>query len=60
MLKWLRNLLVDKNDPVYNCELYNDDDAGSCAHVNGMLCNYPRCSLLTDYKNTQNVQNVQK
>jgi hypothetical protein len=35
------------SDPVCNCELYKDE---SCSHVDGMLCDYPKCSMNKEYK----------
>ena len=36
-----------ETDPVHGCELYKEQ---GCAHVDGMLCNFPRCSMLADYR----------
>ena len=36
-----------ETDPVYGCELYNEQ---GCTHVDGMLCNFPKCSMLQDYR----------
>lgn len=49
-MKWLKNLLDDPNDPVKHCDLYRDKAAGSCAHVDGPLCDLPCCSMLKDYR----------
>ncbi len=38
-----------KNDPVFNCQLYKDENAGSCVHVDGILCDYPKCEMLSLY-----------
>ena len=37
-------------DPVHSCDLYRDKSAGSCAHVDGPLCDFPECSMLADYR----------
>lgn len=47
---WLKQLVGRHADPVNNCELYQDKSAGSCTHVDGMLCDFPRCSILADYR----------
>ena len=50
MIRWLKDLLNDPNDPVKHCDLYRDKVAGSCAHVDGPLCDFPGCSMLRDYR----------
>lgn len=54
MLIWLKELFIkplDKSmDPVQSCELYLDKKAGSCAHVDGPLCDFPTCFMLENYK----------
>lgn len=35
-----------KHDPVYACRLY--DEIG-CSHVDGPLCDFPKCSMLKEY-----------
>lgn len=50
MMKWLHNLLNDPTDPVKHCDLYKDKAAGSCAHVDGPLCDFPGCSMLRNYR----------
>lgn len=35
------------NDPVKHCKLYKDI---GCSHVDGMLCDFPKCSMLKDYE----------
>ena len=35
-----------KTDPVYGCDLYKKEE---CAHVDGYLCDYPKCSMLEEY-----------
>lgn len=37
-------------DPVYSCDLYRDKDVGGCAHVDGVLCDFPGCLMLTNYR----------
>lgn len=49
MFKWIRRLFDRSSDPVHSCALYKDKAAGSCAHVDGPLCDFPRCSMLEDY-----------
>ncbi len=43
MFAWLKRLFDRSTDPVYSCDLYRDKSAGSCAHVNGPLCDFPEC-----------------
>lgn len=50
MFGWLKRLFDRSTDPVYGCNLYRDKEAGSCAHVDGPLCDYPECSMLRDYR----------
>ena len=40
---------IHKNDPVRNCAVYKDIDNGSCAHVDGFLCDMKTCTILKDY-----------
>lgn len=35
-----------KKDPVKECPVYKDK---GCAHVDGMLCDYPDCSMVKEY-----------
>ena len=35
------------NDPVKSCPLYLNE---GCSHVDGILCDYPKCSMLDGYK----------
>lgn len=32
-----------KNDPVYSCQVHKTE---GCAHVDGLLCDFPDCSIL--------------
>lgn len=51
--KWrsmLKMLFDTSGDPVKHCDLYKDKSAGSCPHVDGLLCDFPECSMLKDYK----------
>lgn len=50
MFAWLKLIFDRSNDPVYSCALYRDKNAGSCAHVDGPLCDFPKCSMLADYR----------
>jgi len=38
--------LLGKNDPVHNCKLYREQ---GCSHVDGMLCDFPNCSMNNEY-----------
>lgn len=46
----LKQIFDRSNDPVYGCNLYHDKDAGSCTHVDGLLCDFPKCSMLSEYQ----------
>lgn len=37
------------NDPVYSCDLYKDH---GCSHVDGFLCDFPKCSMNKKYIET--------
>ena len=48
MFKYIRNLIdIRKNDPVKGCKLYK---AEGCSHVDGLLCNFPKCSMQSEYE----------
>lgn len=49
MFEFIKQIFDRSNDPVYSCDLYRDKDAGSCAHVDGPLCDFPGCSMLEEY-----------
>lgn len=38
------------NDPVKHCKLYKEI---GCSHVDGMLCDFPKCSMLKDYEESK-------
>ena len=50
MFAWLKRIFDRSADPVHSCDLYLDKEAGSCAHVDGPLCDFPECSMLADYR----------
>ena len=35
------------NDPLFSCELFKNK---GCAHVDGIICNFPNCKTLKEYK----------
>lgn len=35
------------NDQVKHCKLYKEI---GCSHVDGMLCDFPKCSTLKEYE----------
>lgn len=39
-----------EEDPVRGCDVYKDKAGGSCAHVDGMLCDYPNCTILREHR----------
>lgn len=50
MFRWLKGLLDGSADPARSCAQYLDKEDGSCAHVDGPLCDFPKCSMLQEYK----------
>ncbi len=36
-----------KSDPLHGCELYKEQ---GCSNVDGMLCDFPKCSMLREYR----------
>lgn len=47
MIEWLIKIfLISKNDPLYNCLLYKRH---GCSHVDGLLCDFPNCSMSKKY-----------
>lgn len=38
-------------DPVRGCELYKNE---GCSHVDGLLCDYPKCKMLKEYRKNGN------
>lgn len=58
MIAWFKRVFNRSADPVYSCELYRDREAGSCAHVDGPLCDFPECSMLAEYKQRNEPQNA--
>ena len=38
-------------DPVKGCELYKNE---GCSHVDGLLCDYPKCEMLKEYRKNGN------
>ena len=54
MLKWFREFLElfrwpDYPDPVKDCPVYLDKEYGSCCHVDGPICPFPKCSMIDEY-----------
>lgn len=50
MFAWLKRIFNRSTDPVYSCDLYRDKNAGSCAHVDGPMCDFPNCLMLDNYR----------
>lgn len=48
--RFFAELLFPANDPVFHCDVYKDKANGSCSHVDGPLCDFPKCSILRDYR----------
>jgi len=44
-IKWWKAMRA--TDPIHACDLYK---AEGCAHVDGMLCDFPDCQMLKDWK----------
>lgn len=38
------------NDPIKHCKLYKEI---GCSHVDGMLCDFPKCSMLKEYEESK-------
>lgn len=53
MFEQLKRIFDRNSDPVHSCELYLDKEAGSCTHVDGLLCDFPKCSMLSKYQNNK-------
>lgn len=47
MIEWLKRFFSRSGDPVHGCELYRNE---GCSHVDGYLCDFPKCSILNDYR----------
>jgi hypothetical protein len=42
------------NDPLFSCELFKNE---GCAHVDGIICNFPNCETLKEYKKKKYMKN---
>ena len=40
------DLLLHYPDPVKSCNLYKDK---GCSHVDGLVCDFPKCSMNNQY-----------
>ncbi|OQB40304.1 MAG: hypothetical protein BWY04_01393 [candidate division CPR1 bacterium ADurb.Bin160] len=49
----IKNFILDmyRNDPVFNCKMYKEQ---GCCHVDGILCDFPKCSMNEEYINAYN------
>ena len=43
---WKKIKDIMKNNPIRHCSLYKNE---GCAHVDGLLCDFPKCSMLKEY-----------
>jgi hypothetical protein len=50
IIQFFKKLFDRSDDPVHSCEVYLDKENGSCAHVDGMLCDFPTCKILKEYR----------
>ncbi len=41
---------IGKNDPVKKCPIFLTE---GCSHVDGVLCDYPKCSMVKNYYERQ-------
>lgn len=49
LINWIKNMV--NNDPVKYCTVYKRE---GCAHVDGLLCNFPDCHIyLRDFNPTR-------
>jgi hypothetical protein len=46
---------IHKNDPVKKCELYKNE---GCSHVDGMLCDFPNCSMNNNFIKINNENSI--
>ncbi len=46
LFRLARKRLIGHNDPVKFCTLYRDE---GCSHVDGLLCNFPKCGLFRSH-----------
>lgn len=44
VVHWWKSLKV--NDPFYSCLVHTKE---GCCHVDGLLCDFPDCEILSDY-----------
>ncbi len=56
MIGWLKKLFDRSDDPVYSCNLHTES---GCSHVDGPLCDFPYCSMLVDYLEGKETENVE-
>ena len=42
--------MITKDDPYYHCTFFKDN---GCAHVDGLLCDFPKCKMNKDYENSK-------
>lgn len=47
MFTWFNHLFDKSYNPTYGCELYAQS---GCTHVDGFLCDFPNCSMLKEYR----------
>ncbi|CAK0780922.1 hypothetical protein CCP4SC76_7640010 [Gammaproteobacteria bacterium] len=55
MFKRLKKFLNAQNDPVKNCEVYLDKEAGSCCHVDGPHCDMEDCEIRFQYHKEERI-----
>lgn len=48
LLDRIMRLFISPDDPVWHCEVYRTKQ--SCAHVDGPLCDFPKCSMLQEHR----------
>ncbi len=49
-IKFIARSHSHQNDPVCSCPVYLDHEKGSCSHVDGFLCDFPKCDLIKRYE----------
>ena len=42
---------LKNSDPLYHCLVWKNE---GCSHVDGLLCDYPKCEMLKEYRKNGN------
>ena len=55
IIKFIKDLY--RNDPVINCKVFKDL---GCSHIDGMLCDFPECSINKEYLREIEIFNLEQ